>query len=108
MHGVISSRDETSCDKFVLQTPYTGLKEAAKRGLVAMFNALCRKMMQPSRLGKQDEHGLSLLHYAAMNNHPQIIAQLLIQSMDVNVRRNNIMGTGMCMPVLMLLFLVQL
>ena len=59
-----------------------------------MFNALCRKMMQPSRLGKQDEHGLSLLHYAAMNNHPQIIAQLLIQSMDVNVRRNNIMGTG--------------
>ena len=50
--------------------------------------------MQPSRLGKQDEHGLSLLHYAAMNNHPQIIAQLLIQSMDVNVRRNNIMGTG--------------
>ena len=78
----------------LFQTPYTGLKEAAKRGLVAMFNALCRKMMQPSRLGKQDEHGLSLLHYAAMNNHPQIIAQLLIQSMDVNVRRNNIMGTG--------------
>jgi len=30
-----------------------------------------------------------------MNNHPQIIAMLLIQSMDVNVRRNNIMGTGM-------------
>ncbi|XP_052802485.1 ankyrin and armadillo repeat-containing protein-like isoform X4 [Mya arenaria] len=76
------------------KTPYNGLKECAKRGLVAMFSALCRKMMQASRLGKQDEHGLSLLHYAAMNNHPQIIAMLLMQSMDVNVRRNNIMGTG--------------
>ncbi|XP_052246071.1 ankyrin and armadillo repeat-containing protein-like isoform X2 [Dreissena polymorpha] len=75
------------------KTPYNGLKECAKRGLVAMFFALTRKMMQASRLGKQDEHGLSLLHYAAMNNHPQIIAILLIQSMDVNVRRNNIMGT---------------
>lgn len=68
-----------------------------------MFSALCRKMMQASRLGKQDEHGLSLLHYAAMNNHPQIIALLLIQSMDVNVRRNNIMGTGRLMFIFFIL-----
>ncbi|KAK6172108.1 hypothetical protein SNE40_018060 [Patella caerulea] len=75
------------------KTPQNGLKAAAQRGLVVIFHALCRKM-PASRLGKQDEHGLSYLHYAAMFNRPQIIALLLLQSMDVNVRRNNIMGTG--------------
>ena len=75
------------------QTPLSGLKAAAQRGLVAMFQALCRKM-PGSRLGKQDDQGLSLLHHAAMNNRPQLIALLLVQSMDVNVRRNNILSTG--------------
>ncbi|ESP02231.1 hypothetical protein LOTGIDRAFT_224972 [Lottia gigantea] len=75
------------------KTPQNGLKAAAQRGLVAMFQALCRKM-PASRLGKQDEHGLSYLHYAAMHNRPQIIAVLLMQSMDVNVRRNHIVGNG--------------
>ncbi|XP_067649055.1 ankyrin and armadillo repeat-containing protein-like [Haliotis asinina] len=75
------------------KSPVSGLKAAAQRGLVAMFMTLCRKM-PASRLGKQDEHGLSLLHHAAMNNRPQVIAILLLQSMDVNVRRNNILSTG--------------
>ncbi|KAL8620460.1 hypothetical protein ACOMHN_048393 [Nucella lapillus] len=75
------------------KSPANGLKAAAQRGLVAIFQALCRKM-PGSRLGKQDDQGLSLLHHAAMHNHPQIIALLLIQSMDVNVRRNNILSTG--------------
>ncbi|KAL3832524.1 hypothetical protein ACJMK2_024159, partial [Sinanodonta woodiana] len=75
------------------RTPANALIPAAHRGLVAIFQTLCRKM-QANRLGKQDEHGMSLLHYAAMNNRPQIITFLLMQSMDVNVRRNNIAATG--------------
>ncbi|ELU04066.1 hypothetical protein CAPTEDRAFT_159631 [Capitella teleta] len=71
-----------------------GLKAAAQRGLVSMFATLCRKC-QASRLGKQDEMGLSLIHHAAIWNRPQIIAVLILQSMDVNVRRNNnILSTG--------------
>lgn len=72
-----------------------GLKAASQRGLVIMFITLVRKLGQASRLSKQDEQGLSLLHHAAMNNRPQIITHLLLQSMDINVRRNNIMSTGM-------------
>ncbi|XP_070211365.1 ankyrin and armadillo repeat-containing protein-like isoform X4 [Littorina saxatilis] len=75
------------------KTPVNGLKMAAQRGLVAIFQGLCRRM-PGSRLGKQDDQGLSLLHHAAMHNRPQIIAMLLIQSIDVNVRRNNILSTG--------------
>ncbi|KAK7484931.1 hypothetical protein BaRGS_00023851, partial [Batillaria attramentaria] len=73
--------------------PGPGLKAASQRGLVAMFQALSRKMPS-SRLSKQDEQGLSLLHHAAMHNRPQLIAFLLIQSLDINVRRNNILSTG--------------
>ena len=76
-----------------VQTPAQGLKAAGQRGLVAMFQALMRKM-PGSRLGKQDDQGLSLLHHAAMFNRPNLIAMLLVQSMDVNVRRNNILSTG--------------
>lgn len=75
------------------KTPVMGLKTSAQRGLVAMFQALIRKI-PGSRLGKQDEEGLSLLHHAAIYNRPNIIAMLLVQSMDVNVRRNNILSTG--------------
>ncbi|CAD5114678.1 DgyrCDS3724 [Dimorphilus gyrociliatus] len=65
-----------------------GLSAAARRGLVATFNTLARKC-PPSRLGKQDDNGLSLLHHAAMNNRPHVIAQLILHSMDVNVRKSN-------------------
>ncbi|KAF6036409.1 ANKAR [Bugula neritina] len=64
-----------------------GLKVAAQRGLVSIFSELSRKS-QMSQLMKQDEYGLSLIHHAAMNNRPQIIAKLILQSMDVNARRN--------------------
>ncbi|XP_071948397.1 ankyrin and armadillo repeat-containing protein-like [Antedon mediterranea] len=71
-----------------------GLKICAIRGLVAAFQTLARKVA-PSRLGKQDEFGLSLLHYAALNNRPQIIQLLVVQSQDINVRRNyNITSIG--------------
>ncbi|XP_033103193.1 ankyrin and armadillo repeat-containing protein-like isoform X2 [Anneissia japonica] len=71
-----------------------GLKICAIRGLVAAFQTLARKVAA-SRLGKQDEFGLSLLHYAALNNRPQIIQLLLIQGQDINVRRNyNITSVG--------------
>lgn len=75
------------------QTPHAGLRACAQRGLVTMFHALCRKM-PAARLGKQDEQGYSYLHYAAMNNHPEIIGLLLLQSIDVNVRRGGVVSSG--------------
>lgn len=74
----------------------TGPRAAAIRGLVIIFVHMCRKTLgqQMSRLTKQDEHGLSLLHHAAMNNRPQIIVSLLRQTVDINSRRNNILSTG--------------
>ena len=58
-----------------------------------MFGALSRKI-SGSRIGKQDEQGLSLLHHAAIYNRPQIMGLLLLSAVDVNVRRNNILSTG--------------
>ena len=72
----------------MIQNPQQGLKAASQRGLVGMFHTLCRKC-PGSRLSKQDDVGLSLMHYAAMYNRPNVIAILVLQSMDVNVRRNN-------------------
>ncbi|XP_078582860.1 ankyrin and armadillo repeat-containing protein-like [Branchiostoma floridae x Branchiostoma japonicum] len=63
-----------------------GLKASAQRGLVAIFQTLCRKC-PATRLAKHDELGLSLLHHAAIHNRPQVIALLLLQGLDVNVRR---------------------
>lgn len=72
----------------------TAPKAAIQKGLLGLFIYLCNKNVhQPSRLNKQDEQGLSLLHHAAINNHPEIIVALLKQKMDMNVRRNNI-STG--------------
>nr|XP_022304477.1 ankyrin and armadillo repeat-containing protein-like isoform X4 [Crassostrea virginica] len=79
-----------------LKAQMTGPRAAAIRGLVIIFVHMCRKTLgqQMSRLTKQDEHGLSLLHHAAMNNRPQIIVSLLRQTVDINSRRNNILSTG--------------
>ncbi|PIK41252.1 putative ankyrin and armadillo repeat-containing protein [Apostichopus japonicus] len=41
----------------------------------------------PSQLGKQDEDGYSLAHYAALYNRPQILQLLIGQGQDLNVRR---------------------
>ncbi|XP_076094844.1 ankyrin and armadillo repeat-containing protein-like isoform X1 [Mytilus galloprovincialis] len=74
----------------IVQT-MTAPKAAIQKGLLGLFIYLCNKNVhQPSRLNKQDEQGLSLLHHAAINNHPEIIVALLKQKMDMNVRRNNI------------------
>ncbi|XP_077867464.1 LOW QUALITY PROTEIN: ankyrin and armadillo repeat-containing protein-like [Saccoglossus kowalevskii] len=71
-----------------------GLKICATRGLVSMLQTLVRKT-PGSRLSKQDENGLSLMHHAAMQNRPQIISLLAIQGQDINTRRNNnISSTG--------------
>ncbi|GFO42024.1 ankyrin and armadillo repeat-containing protein-like, partial [Plakobranchus ocellatus] len=75
------------------KTPTIGIKVCAQRGLVAMFGALARKI-SGSRIGKQDEQGMSLLHHAAIYNRPQIMGLLLLSAVDVNVRRNNILSTG--------------
>lgn len=71
-----------------------GLRSAATRGLVAIFASLCRKSPS-SRLGKHDELGMSLIHYAAMYNRPQILGALMLQSLDVNLRQiSSIIGQG--------------
>ncbi|XP_077978159.1 ankyrin and armadillo repeat-containing protein-like [Glandiceps talaboti] len=71
-----------------------GLKSCAWRGLVSMLATLVRKT-PGSRISKQDESGLSLMHHAAMQNRQQIISLLIIQGQDMNVRRNNnISSTG--------------
>ncbi|XP_055872246.1 ankyrin and armadillo repeat-containing protein-like [Biomphalaria glabrata] len=75
------------------KTPMVGLKICAQQGLIAMFSALTRKI-SGTRIGKQDEQGMSLIHYAAIYNRPQIITLLILQSVDINVRRNNILSTG--------------
>lgn len=75
------------------QAPVYGLKATAQHGMVAIFQAQNRKM-QGSRLGKQDDRGLSYIHHAAINNQSHIISLLLVLSMDVNARRNNILSTG--------------
>ena len=70
------------------------MKAAAQRGMVAMFQTLCRKL-PCSRLAKHDEHGLNILHHATINNRPHIVGLLILQSMNVNMRRNNIVATGL-------------
>jgi ankyrin repeat protein len=63
----------------------TAPKAAIQKGLLGLFIYLCNKNVhQPSRLNKQDEQGLSLLHHAAINNHPEIIVALLKQKMDIS------------------------
>ena len=72
-----------------------GLQATSQRGLVAAFYTLSRRM-PPSRLGTQDASGLSLVHYAAMYNRPQIITMLVsMTATDINVHRyNNISSQG--------------
>ena len=100
VYEVISQRKWPSSYKLLMFCPWqaqmTGPRAAAIRGLVIIFVHMCRKTLgqQMSRLTKQDEHGLSLLHHAAMNNRPQIIVSLLRQTVDINSRRNNILSTG--------------
>ncbi|KAL8609317.1 hypothetical protein ACOMHN_048873 [Nucella lapillus] len=73
--------------------PAVGIKAASQRGLVAVFQALCRKM-PGSRTGKPDEAGLSLMHYAAMYNRQEVTAVLLINNADINIRRAQVLGNG--------------
>lgn len=76
------------------QTPLVGLKICSQQGLLSMFSALTRKI-SGTKIGKQDEQGMSLIHYAAIYNRPQIIILLLVQSVDINSRRNNIVASGL-------------
>ena len=75
-----------------------GLQAAAQRGLVAVFHSICRRQTL-SRLGSQDQLGLSLVHHAAMKNRPQIITQLVVMGLDVNVRRFNNASASGIMPI---------
>lgn len=71
------------------KTLQAGLRQAAIRGLVSVFQTLARKC-PASRLGNQDEDGYSLVHYAALHNRPQILQLLMIQGQDISVRRHHL------------------
>ncbi|XP_015214679.2 ankyrin and armadillo repeat-containing protein isoform X2 [Lepisosteus oculatus] len=65
-----------------------GLKAAAERGLVAVFQTLCRRN-PVSRLRFLDEQGYSLLHHAALHNQAPIICQLAMAGLSLNQRRSD-------------------
>jgi ankyrin repeat protein len=53
---------------------------------MGIFQSLTRKT--PSgRLAKQDENGLSLMHYAAIYNRPLVLTSLILSSVDVNIKQ---------------------
>lgn len=69
-----------------LKQHFAGLQAASQRGMVAVVYSLARRL-SPSRLAMQNNLGLSLIHYAAMCNQPQVITLLVVNGCDVNVRR---------------------
>ena len=71
-----------------LKQHLAGLQAASQRGLVGILYSLARRL-PASRLSIQDASGLSLIHYAAMYNRPQVITLLVVNGCDVNVRRFN-------------------
>ena len=78
-----------------LKQIHAGLQATSQQGLIAAFYTLSRRIPR-SRLGSQDSSGMSLIHYAAMYNKPQIITMLVSMSAtDINIRRyNNISAQG--------------
>ena len=71
-----------------LKQHFAGLLAACQRGMVGVVYSLARRL-PASRLSMQDVSGLSLVHYAAMYNRPQIITILVVNGCDINVRRFN-------------------
>ena len=71
-----------------LKQHFAGLQAACQRGMVGVAYSLARRL-PASRLSMQDVSGLSLMHYAAMYNRPQVITLLVVNSCDINVRRFN-------------------
>lgn len=53
---------------------------------MGIFHSFSRKT-PASRLAKQDETGLSLMHYAAIFNRPYIITSLILTGADVNIKQ---------------------
>ena len=70
---------------FCPQNLPVGLTATADRGLVSIFLTLCRKC-PPTRLNKSDEVGMTLMHHAALRNHPDIITLLLVHQAEINLK----------------------
>ncbi|CAG5120111.1 unnamed protein product, partial [Candidula unifasciata] len=75
------------------KTPVVGIKVCAQRGCLAMLASLARKV-SGTRVYRHDEQGLSLLHHAAIHNRAHIIVRILLNPIDINIRRNNILASG--------------
>ncbi|XP_023930596.1 ankyrin and armadillo repeat-containing protein-like [Lingula anatina] len=77
------------------KTPQVGLREAARRGLVAAFHGLLRRCPIP-RLSKPDDQGFYLAHHAAMFNNPHVLGWMIIQQLDVTQKRfDNFASVGL-------------
>lgn len=71
-----------------LKQHFAGLQAACQRGMVGVVYSLARRL-PGSRLSMQNASGLSLMHFAAMYNQPQVITLLVVNGCDINVRRFN-------------------
>lgn len=71
-----------------LKQHFAGLQAACQRGMLGVVYSLARRL-PASRLSMQDVSGLSLIHYAAMYNRPQVITLLVVNGCDINARRFN-------------------
>lgn len=69
-----------------LKQHFAGLQAASQRGMVGVIYSLARRL-PASKLFMQDASGLSLIHYAAMYNRPQVITLLAANGCDINVKR---------------------
>lgn len=81
-----------------LKNIQSGLKVSAQRGCLGVFQSFSRKT-PISNLARHDDSGLGLVHYAAIFNRPNIIANLCLLGVDTNLRQQIKYAAIGAMPV---------
>ena len=76
-------RKPLSTHKTVGMTVNILLKGCVEKGLLPAVRALLKRCTQ-TRLGKADDNGMAMIHYAAANARPQVISALIIAGSSVN------------------------
>ena len=66
-----------------MKTVNVSLQASIENGILPAVSALLKRCTQ-TRLGKVDENGMTLLHYAAANARPEVISALVIAGCNVN------------------------